>query len=472
MSSCPLVVDLDGTLLKSDLAVESLAHYLKARPAAALSLFTMAGSGKAGMKARLAEDYQPNLDLMPWNREFLAWLKDQKQQGRHLILATGSNQKLANEVAEHVGLFDEVMASSSGHNLTGTRKRDALLERFGEQGFDYAGNSKVDLPVWQAARDAIVVNANPRTIKAAEASANVVHVFDAMAPELATVSKAMRIYQWSKNLLIFFPLLAIHPLLSVSTFFTTCMAFLAWGLCASSVYLLNDLLDLEDDRKHRIKRYRPLAAGTLSVGTALFLMPLLLLVSIAIGATINPWFCGVLVLYFILTLLYSFHLKQIPMLDVVILAALYTSRIIGGAAAITVAPSMWLLAFSMFLFLSLAIVKRCAELYARRSEGVWKKKIRGYHSTDLQLLVMMGSASGYMSVLVLALYASSDKVTTLYEEPRLIWLLCPVLLYWISRVWLLTHRGHMNQDPIVFAARDRSSLISCLIMGVIYLLAI
>ena len=471
MSSCPLVVDLDGTLLKTDLAVESLGYHLKTRPLATLGMLPAITRGSAALKGRLADAYDPRLDLMPWNQELLIWLKTQ-HQSRLLILATGSNRALAEKVASHLGIFDEVLASDDENNLTGTRKRDALIARFGAQGFDYAGNSKVDLPVWQAARHAIVVNAGERLIKEAEDTSIVTHVFDRMLPVLPSALRAMRTYQWSKNLLLFLPLLAIHPLLSLSTLFTTCMAFLAWGLCASSVYLLNDLLDLEEDRAHKTKRYRPMAAGTFSVGMACILTPLLLSSSLVIGFVINSWFGCVLSLYYILTLLYSFRLKQIPMLDVVMLATLYTSRIIGGAAAIRVAPSMWLLAFSMFLFLSLAIVKRYAELHAQRSEGSWKKKVRGYHSTDLQLLEVLGSASGYMSVLVLALYASSEKVSVLYDEPRLVWLLCPVLLYWISRVWLLTHRGKMDQDPIVFAARDRASLISCLVMGVIYLLAI
>ena len=491
MSDLPLVVDLDGTLLNSDFAVETLAYHLKASFFRLPELIPALLSGrKAAVKSWLVRDYNPNLSHLPWNQPFIDWLKEEKNRGRQLILATGTHEVLAGKIAEHFGLFDQVLATTDAQNLTGSRKCQALVDQFGEQGFDYAGNAKVDLKVWKSARRAIVVNASKNTLAQARQVAEVERVFEFdyglkpksnslrsrlmgfLPPNLQVAMKAMRVYQWSKNALLFIPLLAVHSQISAESLIVIGFAFLAWGLCASSVYLLNDLLDLDDDRDHPTKCHRPLAAGTFSAMSALLLTPGLLLVSFAIAFSINLWFVLVLACYYLLTMLYSFKIKQIAVLDVVTLSGLYTSRIIGGAAASMIAPSMWLLALSMFIFLSLAMVKRCAELRAKRAAGKENSATRGYQAGDLEVLEVMGSASGYIAVLVMALYASSQKVVMHFDDPRFVWLICPILLYWVSRVWLLTHRGQMDQDPIIFATKDRPSLISCAIIGGIYMLAV
>lgn len=490
MSDLPLVVDLDGTLLNSDLAVESLAYHLKASTRRLPRLIPALFRGKASVKSWLAHDFNPSLDHLPWNAPFLDWLKEQKRQGRSLILATGAHQSIAEKIAKHTGLFDRVLASSDEINLTGAQKRQRLVELYGEKGFDYAGNSAADLKVWRSARHGIAVNADKNTLKGASKITEVVRIFEfdyglttrkqslrsrllSMLPARVQVTmKAMRVYQWVKNALLFVPLLAVYPQISIESLITVGLAFMAWGLCASSVYLLNDLLDLEDDRQHVTKRFRPLAAGTFSASAALVMIPSLVILSLVIAFSINLLFVMVLMIYYSLTMLYSFRVKQIAVLDVVTLAMLYTSRILGGSAATMIPPSMWLLALSMFLFLSLAMMKRCAELTARRAAGQQSSSARGYQSGDLEMLEVMGSSSGYIAVLVMALYASSHKVTLFYQDPRMVWLACPVLLYWVSRVWLLTHRGEMNQDPILFAAGDRPSLASCAILGGIYILAV
>ena len=490
MSDLPLVVDLDGTLLNSDFAVESLAYHLKASTFRLPQLVSRLFKGKAAVKSWLASGFNPSLEHLPWNKPFIEWLKQEKSKGRQLILATGTHELLARKVADYFGFFDQVLATSDEENLTGSRKSRALVEQFGEGGFDYAGNDKVDLKVWKHARHAIVVNASKTTLADAQKVADVSHIFEfdyclkpkkssfknriaSMLPEkVRVIMKAMRVHQWSKNALLFVPLLAVNSQISMGSLLTVFFAFLAWGLCASSVYLLNDLLDLDDDREHPTKRYRPLAAGTFPAMSALIMTPGLLLVSFIIALGINLWFVLVLACYYLITMLYSFKIKQIAVLDVVTLAILYTSRIIGGGAATLIVPSMWLLAMSMFIFLSLAMAKRCAELWDKRKAGKEDFQIRGYQAGDLEMLEVMGSASGYIAVLVMALYASSHKVAMHYADPRFVWLICPILLYWVSRVWLITHRGQMNQDPIIFATKDRASLISCAIIGGIYMLAV
>ncbi len=269
--------------------------------------------------------------------------------------------------------------------------------------------------------------------------------------------QALRVHQWLKNLLMFLPLLTAHLLLEPTALARTSVAFLAFSVCASSVYLLNDLLDLNADRQHPRKRLRPFAAGTLPLRHGWIAIPLLLLIAFGMALALSYWFCLALLAYYLMTLLYSFWIKPIVMLDVVILAALYTMRIIAGAAATVIPVSSWLLAFSMFLFFSLALLKRYTELLIVKNSGLDKNVDRGYTVNDLPLIQSLGSASGYLSVLVLALYINSTASEALYRHPQVLWLLCPLLLYWISRAWAIVHRGGMHEDPVIFAATDPTS---------------
>lgn len=272
--------------------------------------------------------------------------------------------------------------------------------------------------------------------------------------------KALRVHQWIKNLLVLVPLLAAHrygewPLLQ-----SAMIAFLAFSLCASSVYILNDILDVADDRLHPTKRNRPFASGRLSAKAGAFVAPLLLIVAFVLAFLCLPMnFLGVLAAYYAVTLAYSVQLKRRMVFDVVALASLYTLRIVAGAAAVGVPLSFWLLALSMFMFLSLALVKRYAELFQIRAAGGEEKaRGRGYYSSDLEMIASLGAASGYMSVMVLALYINDARTEELYSNVKVIWLACPLLLTWITRMWMMTHRGFMNDDPVVFAIRDRISL--------------
>lgn len=458
VDNVPLCVDLDGTLIRSDLLIESFFAMLKRNP---LFLFLVPFwllRGKAALKAEIANRCHLDVAVLPYHPEFLAWLREQHAAGRRLYLCTASHYSLAEAVADYLGVFDAVLASDGVVNLAGSHKRERLCAEFGEHGFDYAGNAGVDLQVWSHARNAIVVSAPAGLADEAAALASVEREFSSPRATWATYAKALRLHQWMKNILIFVPLLASHQFSEPQKVTAALGAFVAFGLCASSVYLLNDLLDLSADRRHHSKCRRPFASGMLPMLHGVLLIPALLGSSL-LCALLLPWgFLGVLLVYCTLTLGYSLVLKRIVMLDVIVLAGLYTVRMLAGSAAISTVNSFWLLAFAMFLFLSLALVKRYAELREMLKRGHGSAGGRGYIVGDLAVLQSLGAAAGYLSVLVLALYINSGDSHLLYQHPQLIWLLCPLLLYWISRVWLKTERGQMHDDPVIFALRDRVSL--------------
>ncbi|UXI69227.1 UbiA family prenyltransferase [Tahibacter amnicola] len=457
-SAIPLCVDLDGTLIRSDLLVESALSLLRRNPLYLLVFVAWLLRGKAHLKREIARRAQVDAACLPYDERVVSWLRDDVK-GRPRILCTASDAQLAQAVAAHVGVFDEVMASDGERNLAGRNKGEALRERYGERGFDYAGNEYRDLHVWKHARRAIVVNAGNGLAAAAARECEVDRVFEASRGSLRTWIKALRLHQWLKNLLVFLPLFAGHRVLETVPLLSTVAAFFIFGLCASGVYVLNDLFDLDADRRHPRKRLRPFAAGTLPLQAGLIAAPALTLLAFGLALILSPAFAGVLAIYYAMTLAYSLWLKRVVMVDVVALAGLYTVRIVGGAVVVGGGLSFWLLAFSMFLFLSLAMLKRYTELHAMQLGGKATASGRGYAVDDLPLLQSLGGSSGYLSVLVLALYINSTASEVLYHRPQVLWLLCPLLLYWISRVWIIAHRGAMHDDPVVFALVDRVSRI-------------
>lgn len=454
----PLVVDLDGTLIRTDLLVESIFALLKRNILFIFLLPVWLLKSKAHLKHEIAARVDIDARLLPYHDEFLGYLRAEHASGRRLVLATASNEKYGEAIALHLGVFQEVLASNATVNLSGGRKLEQLRALFGNHGFDYAANAMVDLPLWEAAHSALLVNPEHKVKKVAERKSHISHVFDDRAGSpVRRYLKALRLHQWLKNLLIFVPLVMAHrfdePLLIAQAL----IAFFAFGLCASSVYLLNDLLDLPDDRQHPTKRNRPFASGSISIFTGALLIPGLLLLAFALALFLPIEFIGALALYYAVTLAYSFKLKRAALLDVLTLAGLYTMRIIAGAAAVSVIPSFWLLAFSMFLFLSLALVKRFTELLTMQQQEKTTSSGRGYTTTDLETLSQFGSTSAYMAVLVLALYINSEAVRDLYTHPEVIWLLCPLLLYLVTRIWLLARRDELHEDPVVFVIQDRRS---------------
>ena len=494
-----LCVDLDGTLIRSDLLLESMLLLLKRNPlylfAAVVWLFS---GGKARLKAEIAARVTLNPAALPYNSELLTWIQSERATGREVWLCTAANERLATQVALHVKLFDGVLASDAHHNLSGQHKADQLMERFGRGEFDYCGNERRDMAIWRCARSAIVVNGSAALEREARAEVNVAHVFPGggmlagdvpvggvrssgrSAPGAATsrsktlraIIRALRPHQWAKNVLVLVPLFTAHRLGDLNSLGCALAALVAFCLCASSVYLLNDMLDLEADRGHPRKSKRPFASGDLSIATGLMLAPLLLGVAALIAAFLPGKFQLYLAAYYLLTFSYSIKLKRMLLVDAVALAGLYTLRIIAGAGAATVALSFWLLLFSVFLFLSLAFVKRYAELDSLRRQQKLQALGRGYRVEDLAVLQSFGTAAGYLSVLVLALYINSPEIQPLYSRPKAIWMLCVLMLYWISRVWMTAHRGGMHDDPVVYALRDRVSLGIGLVAAITVAIAI
>lgn len=453
----PLCVDLDGTLIKSDLLYESMFALLKSNPIYAFMIPFWLMRGKAYLKHRIAQQVDLDVTILPYRTEFVDYLRTQHAQGRHLVLVTASHQKFAHQIANHLGLFASTYASDQKTNLAGAVKLSCLVQEFGERGFDYAGNARTDLPVWSRARKAIVVAPQTHVRAAAEKVAELEQIFDGDRERPYDYIRAMRPHQWIKNLLVFVPLIASHKVDDWPSATSATLGFMSFSLCAASVYLLNDLLDLSSDRHHPTKRMRPLAAGRISIASGTALIPLLLASAFAISLLLPSEFALLLGSYYLLTLAYSMRLKQVMMLDVVLLAGLYTIRIIAGVAAIAEQHSFWLLALSMFLFLSLAMAKRCAELIASAPHEGGSLRGRHYRKLDSTMVASLGAASGQISVLVLALYISQEDIIHIYANPEILWLLCPLLLYWIGRVWLIANRGQLHEDPVVFALRDRIS---------------
>ena len=457
-SAVPISTDLDGTLVKSNMLMETLVAVVRRRPWLALAVpFWFARGGRAGLKRELASRAVIDYATLPYDENLLAELRGQHARGRKVVLSTAADSIVADRIAEHLGIFDVVIASDGKSNMKGEAKAAELVRRFGERGFDFVGEDRWDFPAWAHARSAIVVGGSKAVLRRLEAMGTPKRCIERPGNPAYAMVRGARVYQWAKNLLVFVPLLTAHRLFDGESLAASILAFLAFSLVASAVYLVNDLADLEDDRRHPAKRRRAIASGDLAIGAALVLAPALLLGAAWI-ALMLPWeFGALLAAYIAVNFFYSSGLKRIAVLDVFILAGLYTLRILAGAAAIDVPVSHWLLAFSSFAFLSIALVKRYVEVSNVASRDETRVGGRGYLANDGPLLGALGTAAGYLSVLVFALYITSPQVMVLYSRPAMLWFAVPLLLYWISRIWFLAHRGLLHEDPLLFALHDWAS---------------
>lgn len=463
----PLVVDLDNSLIRTDLLYEAGFVHVGQHPAAIFRLLSRLMAGKAALKHHLATHVAIDASLLPYNEDVLALIHEARAQGRPVHLASASPARFVHAVAAHLGLFDGVHASGPSLNLGAANKARHLVSLFGDKGFDYVGDSQADLPVWQAAHGAIAIGPSASVAARLRRLHPDAEVIPVARGGLRVWLKALRVHQYAKNMLVFVPLI-VGQRLGLQDMALAALAFLAFSLCASSVYLLNDLIDLPADRAHPSKRRRPFAAGTLPLLHGVIATPLLLAAAIALALAVSPKFLAVLVGYYVLTTAYSFSLKRKMIIDVVVLAMLYTIRVIGGAVAIAIAPSEWLLGFSMFIFTALALIKRYVELAVRLDADLPDPSNRNYKIADLPIVASLAAAAGFNAVTVFALYASSPKVQTLYSRPQLLWLVCPLLMYWIARALMMAHRRLLDDDPIVFALKDRVSRITALtIAGVL-----
>ncbi len=453
----PLCVDLDGTLVKSDTLVDSLMALARQHPAAFLRAPFWVLRGEAHLKAQVASLVTLDVLHLPYNRPLLDYLREEHSTGRKLYLATGADRTLAERIAAHLGIFEEVMASDGAVNLTGSNKLQHLEQRFAN--FDYIGNSLPDLPLLQCAQHAMLANPHSRLTSALKSRRiNVSRTFEDRSSAVAALARALRIHQWAKNLLVFLPLLLAHSL-NLKSLLIALAAFFCFSFTASATYIMNDLLDLQTDRRHLNKRRRAFASGDLPVATGLAISALLLVAALVTAAHLPRTFLIYLLLYLVTTLAYSLALKRVVLVDVIILSSLYTVRMMAGSAATHTPVSPWLAAFSAFLFLSLAMVKRFSELQNLHARGVHPTNGRGYLLTDIEQLRSFGSSSAYASIVIFALYISGHDVVALYHRPNRMWLITPLLILWVSRVWLLASRGELDEDPVVFALIDRMSLL-------------
>ena len=480
----PLCVDLDGTLIATDSLSESLLLLVKQSPADLLRLPGWLLKGRAYFKEQVASRVKVNAALLPYRADIIELIRTEKQAGRRVVLATASHQNVAAAVAEHVGLFDEVIASGNGANFKGPAKLAELERRYGKGNFDYVGDAPADVPLWKAARRAYVVETGGGALRKAQAVCTPFRVFPSKSGPKALL-KALRPHQWVKNLLLFVPLILAHQLHDWRRITSALLAFWAFSFCASAIYIVNDLLDLESDRAHPTKRKRPFASGKLSAPTGLAMSAGLLVAAFSVALLIPSGgkgfeahgnaaeFTGWLIVYLALTTAYSFWLKRKLLVDVILLSGLYTLRIIAGAAAINVELTMWLLAFSMFFFLSLAFAKRYSELIQVEDAGEHQISGRGYQVRDLRVIESIGPSSGYLAVLVFCNYLNDPRVAKLYANGRVLWLVAPVLLYWITRIWFVARRRQLHDDPIIFAIRDsRSHVCGILATGIVLIASV
>lgn len=457
-----IFVDLDGTLMASDLLYEALILAAKRGLRHVPAIVSAGLRGRAALKEALSELERPNAALLPYREEVLSFLRAQKAAGRLIVLATASHETWARDVAKHLGLFDSVLASVAGCNLKGPRKLRAIEEfcrQRGFEGFAYIGDSPADLPIWRNSAWAIVV-APSRALAAKVAKLGTPsRVIARQVSRWKAVCKVLRPHQWSKNMLLFVPMFLSH-VITLGGIATALLAFVAFSLVASSVYVVNDLLDIESDRRHPKKRLRPFASGALGLAWGPVLAAGLASTSFLLAfATLPMRFVGMMAVYLAITSLYSFWLKRLVVVDVMVLAGLYTLRVVGGALATGSPLSEWMLGLSMFLFTSLAFAKRYAELARLEDEQNGDSAGRGYRVADLGIIESLGPASGYLSVLVLALYINSNAMRSLYVNSWALWLICPLLMYWITRVWFMAKRRQLSEDPVVFALKDGVSRV-------------
>jgi 4-hydroxybenzoate polyprenyltransferase/phosphoserine phosphatase len=450
-SSLPLCVDLDETLVRSDTLVENLLA-LAANPRLPQILAALPLSGRAAFKQRVARAASLDPALLPYNEELLDWLRAQKAAGRMLVLVTATDVVLARAVAGYLGLFDKVIASDGTCNLKGEAKARALVARFGEMGFTYAGDSRADLVVWRVAGGGVLVNVSRRVASAVRRLTIVEAVINNRGSLAKAAMQAMRPHQWVKNILVFVPIFTAHVVGDLSAWISAASTFAAFCAIASSIYIVNDLTDLTADRQHPRKRLRPFARGAVPLHLGLALAGVLFSAGLTLAAMVGA-LAGIAI-YAAVSVSYSFKLKEMPIVDVFVLAALYTIRLFAGGEVIGHRLSFWLFAFSNFLFLSLALVKRTGEMMAVTSRGESGSARRGYVPEDIPMLTMLGGCAAFSSSVVLALFVQSEATAKLYASPGVLWAIVPLVLFWQCRIWLITRRGGMCDDPIIYAARD------------------
>jgi 4-hydroxybenzoate polyprenyltransferase len=466
----PLVVDLDGTLTPTDTLLESLIILIRRSVLRVFLLPLWLLKGRVGFKNAIAARVSIDVSLLPYHQELLAYLRAQKAQGRKIVLATAAHQSIAQAVSTHLGIFDKVLASDATSNLKGKTKLAAIKGELGES-FVYAGDSKADLPIWRDAAAAILVGARASVVSQIQESIPIEREFAAPKRGLTVWLKALRVHQWAKNVLLFVPMLTAFAFEGLASILALSLAFLAFSVGASATYILNDLWDLENDRAHPRKCMRPFASAQLPISSGVLMVCGALVFAAGLAWVVSPAFLAMLLFYLVTTTVYSLVLKEYVLLDVIALSFLYTLRILAGAVAIGAAISAWLLVFSLFIFLSLALVKRCAELVSLGGSGEHATRGRDYQTSDLAVLWPLGVGAAMSSVVVFGLFINDPINRDRYATPELLWLVGAGLVYWLGRLWIKTSRGEMHDDPVVYALKNRGSRLTVIGMVVATLAA-
>ncbi len=470
----PIFVDLDGTLIFGDSLWESVAHLCRRNPLALLKCIGALARGRSAFKHAVSAASRPDGDQFVLNEELCRTLQAESEK-RHVILATAADRAIAESVAGRLKFFSGVLASDAATNLKGARKLTAIERYLDQSGgsriFDYAGDSRADRPIFDAARRSYVVASSEKRARSLVGEGRDFKFFEKPGFSLRDFVKAMRPHQWGKNLLILAPIALAHNIFDVQKVAAAIATAIAFSLCASATYIINDILDIRVDRQHKRKRTRPFAAGRLGIPEGLAGAFLLLIFGFAIAALFGGGVPVVLMilLYVAITLAYSLDIKQRLLVDAMTLGLLYGLRIVIGAVATATPVSDWLIAFSVFFFFGLALVKRFSELYSAGSAT--KLAGRAYEGDDKVAVAMLGIASSFTSIVIFALYVTSPEVAQIYERPRLLWGVCLILLYWVSRMWILAYRGNVPDDPVVFAFRDGRSLIAAAACALVVLAA-
>jgi 4-hydroxybenzoate polyprenyltransferase/phosphoserine phosphatase len=462
MNKHPLIVDLDGTLIHTDLGWESLFLAVRKKPWILFLLPFWILRGMAFIKARLSEIHPCDPTHLPYNQDVLNFLKTHRSRGQDLVLASGSDQKNVGLIAEHLGIFVAAWGSDGSTNLTGTRKLQKIRQFYADKNFDYIGNDHKDLNIFAATEKSYLVSSNERLIRRARATGDLEQVFADRKNQFRDWLRMLRPHQWVKNILVFVPLIAAHQVDALNLAGLSVIAFIGLSFIASGTYILNDLLDMESDRKNRTKKQRPITSGRITVPCALVTSIALISIGIFFGFYVNTALMAAFAVYLVTTLNYSLWIKRLVLIDVLVLSGLYTLRIFAGAEATGIPLSNWLLSFSLFLFTSLAFLKRYVELQDHGQVSQEKISGRGYAPEDIETVRLLGIGCGLLSVIVLALYIDLREVSELYSKPKLLWFLCPLFLFWISHIWVAAGRGLVHQDPVLYAAKDRSTQIVAL----------
>ncbi|HJY82515.1 MAG TPA: UbiA family prenyltransferase [Candidatus Binatia bacterium] len=469
-SQLPLVVDLDSTLTPTDTLIESIIQVVKQSPLNLLRLPFWLLKGRAAFKDSVAAHASFSAKYLPYRESLLTYLRNEKEKGRRIILATAAHKSIARAVSEHLGLFDEVLATETGCNLKGKAKLEAIQERIGGD-FVYAGDSHTDRLIWKAAMAGILVAVAPHTVTAVRRQVPIEHQFPKESPGFAVWLRLLRVHQWPKNLLVFVPLLTSFSFMEIDKLALTTLAYIAFSFAASATYIVNDLLDLENDRAHPRKCQRPFASARLPIMHGLAVAGGALFLAFVMALAVSKQFLAVLLLYLAASSTYSWRIKGYVLVDVLMLSVLYTLRILAGSAAVSIAISSWLLAFSVFIFMSLALLKRCAELVSLETNDTEVSRGRDYRKTDLVVLWPLGVGTALSAVVVFGLFISAPETQARYAAPNFLWLLAIGLTYWLARLWVKTSRGEIHDDPVVYALKDRASLVIGFSMIVVMLIA-